>query len=124
MIGLLELISNAIEHGNLGIGWVNKGTHLRDDTWDQEVTRRMELPENRDKVVNVDFAREGDNIRLTIRDQGEGFDWQPYTTLLPDRAFELHGRGIATARVLSFHDVEYRGKGNEVVVSFSAIPAP
>jgi CheY-like chemotaxis protein len=123
MIGLLELISNAVEHGNLGLGWARKGELLRDGMWDQEIARLLHLPENQGKFVKIDFVRDADTVRVTISDQGEGFDWRHFTSLLPDRAFETHGRGIATARVLSFDDVNYRGKGNEVVVTFGAAPA-
>jgi anti-sigma regulatory factor (Ser/Thr protein kinase) len=65
--------------------------------------------------VEVAFAKENDEIRITITDEGEGFDWQSYLTLSPERAMDNHGRGIAMAGLLSFSRLEYRGRGNEVV---------
>ncbi|MBF0127452.1 MAG: response regulator, partial [Magnetococcales bacterium] len=50
-------------------------------------------------------------------DQGVGFDWQSYMEFNASRAFDNHGRGIAMAKGLSFDRVEYRGRGNEVMVT-------
>lgn len=50
-----------------------------------------------------------------MTDEGNGFDWNKYLEMSPDRAFDMHGRGIAMARMLSFDDLQYQGKGNVVV---------
>ncbi|HUO85307.1 MAG TPA: ATP-binding protein, partial [Thermoanaerobaculia bacterium] len=76
--------------------------------------RRMGLPEYGHRSVRVRFERTDAEIRITIRDQGEGFDWKLYLQIDPSRAFDTHGRGIAMANLFSFHALEYRGCGNEV----------
>jgi len=53
-------------------------------------------------------------LTFVIRDQGAGFDWQGYLEMSPERAFDTHGRGIAMSRMISFDNLEYRGRGNEV----------
>ncbi|MEN8128919.1 MAG: response regulator [Pseudomonadota bacterium] len=113
--GLLELMINAVEHGNLGITYNEKSKLNKTGDWEAEVQRRMVLPENVHKEVEVSYMRGNGEIRITITDQGAGFDWKPYADLVPERVFDSHGRGIAMARMLSFDHLEFRGNGNEVV---------
>ena len=58
-----------------------------------------------------------DANRVTITDQGNGFDWQTYMEFNPERVFDLHGRGIAMSKAISFDSLEYLGKGNCVVTT-------
>lgn len=66
--------------------------------------------------MTVTLAREASGLALTIQDQGAGFDWLKYLDFDPKRAFDTHGRGIATSRMMSFDSLEYRGNDNTVVV--------
>ncbi len=115
VIGLTELIVNAVEHGNLGITYAEKSELNGVDRWLAELARRTALPENAGKFVEVLFERNEQQIRITIKDQGAGFDWRPYLEPDPTRVFDTHGRGITIARRLSFDDLQYRDPGNEVV---------
>jgi CheY-like chemotaxis protein/anti-sigma regulatory factor (Ser/Thr protein kinase) len=115
VIGLTELIVNAIEHGNLGITYQEKSELNGVNRWMDELDRRAALPENAKKFVDVIFEHGDNDIRITIRDQGAGFDWRPYLDPEPSRVYDTHGRGITIARRLSFDDLEYRDPGNEVV---------
>jgi DNA-binding response OmpR family regulator len=117
-IGLIELFLNAVEHGNLGIGYADKTALNRTDTWHQEVERRLALPQNAEKVVEVTFERLDHELHFRIRDDGEGFDWRSYLRLDLDRAFDTHGRGIALARNLSFARLIYEGHGNSVLAVY------
>ncbi len=113
-VGLSELMINAVEHGNLGISYEDKSRLLEQGAWKEEVERRLALPEYRDRRVRVDFERNDDELRLTIADEGSGFDWQPFLNIAPSRAFDRHGRGIALANNLSFDRLEYQEPGNVV----------
>jgi sigma-B regulation protein RsbU (phosphoserine phosphatase) len=115
VIGLTEILVNAVEHGNLGITYEEKSQLNAAGQWETEVTRRLSLPENAAKHVEVQMTRENGCVRFTIRDQGPGFDWQRFIDIDPARAFDNHGRGIVIARTLSFDSLEYHGCGNEVV---------
>jgi CheY-like chemotaxis protein/anti-sigma regulatory factor (Ser/Thr protein kinase) len=118
-MGLTELFVNAVEHGNLGIGYKEKSALLEVGRWEEEVERRTQLPENKEKLVEVGIARRQDGLQFVIRDSGPGFDFIRYLELAPERAYDLHGRGIAMARKLSFATLEYRGAGNEVVATIA-----
>ena len=115
VLGLSELMTNAVEHGNLAISYDEKSRLLSEGTWEEEVDRRMALAENRDKWVSVEFERRDGEMRFIVRDQGVGFDWRTYLEFSPERAFDNHGRGIAMSRKVSFDRLEYVGSGNEVV---------
>lgn len=116
VIGLTELLVNAVEHGNLGISYIEK-SQLHPDELLAEIGRRMSLEEYRGKSAEVQFERTGHALRFTISDQGNGFDWRPYLQIDPQRAFDTHGRGIAVANLLSFDTLEYLEKGNVVLAS-------
>lgn len=116
VVGLAELLLNAVEHGNLGIDFEEKGRLRRENRWEQEIAARLADPANADREVWVEYVREPNCIRILIRDQGEGFDWRRHLAMDPAQATGLHGRGIAIARMMSFDSVEYRGNGNEVEV--------
>jgi anti-sigma regulatory factor (Ser/Thr protein kinase) len=121
--GLYELMTNAIEHGCLGIGHDLKTKLLENGTWDREVARRESLPENRQKEVDVVLARKEGGIYAVITDPGQGFDWKAWISIDPARAGMPHGRGIARARGVSFDSIAYNTPGNQVAVFVRDTPA-
>ncbi|MBI5119786.1 MAG: response regulator [Rhodospirillales bacterium] len=115
VLGLSELMMNAVEHGNLGISYQEKSDLIAKSAWSGEIERRLALPENRGKSVEVVFTRMPHMVAITIIDQGEGFDWRRYMEMDPSRVFETHGRGIALARKTGFTAIEYQERGNVVM---------
>jgi hypothetical protein len=67
--------------------------------------------------VTVSFARTRTEAKVRIRDEGDGFKWQEYTTIDPTRFVDLNGRGIAYANIVGI-PLEYLGNGNTVEFSF------
>jgi len=125
-LGLAELMVNAVEHGNLQISTSEKSELLRQGVWEEEVRRRLLLPENAAKRVRVELRREGCELVLVIRDDGPGFDWEQYCNFDPVRAEEPNGRGIALVRQLAFPNLEYLSAGNiaRVVVQMKPMIDP
>jgi CheY-like chemotaxis protein/anti-sigma regulatory factor (Ser/Thr protein kinase) len=114
VLGLSELMLNAVEHGNLGISYEEKSRLLADDGLGAEVARRLSAPEFCRRRAVVEFRREPLVLRFVIRDEGKGFDWRKYIEMSPERAFDLHGRGIAMSKLVSFDHLQYLGAGNAV----------
>ena len=112
--GILELALNAVEHGNLNIGYARKTRLLEEDNLEKEIARRLHEAPYSTRVATAHFSRQPGLLSLQITDQGNGFDWQRYLDFDPERAADTHGRGIAMANKLSFDRIEYRGKGNQV----------
>ncbi|TAK91771.1 MAG: response regulator [Burkholderiaceae bacterium] len=121
VIGLAELLINAVEHGNLAITYEEKSRLHANLDWEAEVERRLQDPRYAARRALVEYRRTPAGLIFTIRDEGAGFVPDKYLEMCPRRAFDSHGRGIAMARALSFSRLEYRGRGN-VVVAEIALP--
>jgi DNA-binding response OmpR family regulator len=115
--GLLELFINSIEHGNLEIAYEEKTKLVISGQWQNEVKRRLSLPQYNNRKTKVRFNRDGEKVTFHITDEGAGFDWAPYMEFDPSRAMEPNGRGIALANSGSFSSLTFIGKGNEVVAA-------
>ncbi len=118
--GLASLLVNAVEHGNLEVGYEKKSEFLSKNMWREMVECRFEQPAFQSRSVHVQLSRNDKEVRVTIEDQGKGFDWKQYLEIDPARALDSHGRGIAQANKISFDELQYNEKGN-VVTAISNI---
>ena len=100
--GLHELLINAVEHGNLGITYQEKTKLFMQGELHKEIERRLESERYKDRVAAVSFMATKEALSVTIKDEGEGFEWKKYMELDADRMTDPNGRGIATTRLLSF----------------------
>jgi len=114
VIGLSELMINAVEHGNLGITYREKSYLRQEGIWEEDIVRRLQLDENKNKFAQIHFSCQGNRKEFVIVDQGAGFDWHQYMEFSPERLMDSHGRGIAMSKAMVFTGLEYRGSGNEV----------
>jgi CheY-like chemotaxis protein/anti-sigma regulatory factor (Ser/Thr protein kinase) len=124
VVGYSELLINAVEHGNLGISYGDKGQLLREGRWVEEVEARLRHPEHAASRVRVILEKVDGTSRVTIIDQGAGFDWQSYLEFSAERVFDIHGRGIAMSKSMSFDSLEYLGNGNTVVTTVGLPAGP
>ena len=115
-MGLSELMINAVEHGNLHIGYDKKSILRKDDLWDSEIEKRLELTENKEKYATIEVINDLDTVTYIITDQGNGFEWDDFMDFDTARVMDNHGRGIAMANKLYFSKLEYQGNGNIVTV--------
>ncbi len=114
-LGVMELLANAIEHGNLDIGYEQKSKLLLAKTWEQELSARAENPKYGQRAVHIQLEKMPSGFHLVIKDEGKGFDWKRYMHD-HDSALNLNepnGRGIAKAMIM-LDDLHYVGNGNEV----------
>ena len=114
-MAISEILINAVEHGNLGITYEEKTALVTNNAFMRECDRRLALPEHADKYVVVKITRLGGKVVVYIEDQGNGFDFARYLRMDESRVFDNHGRGIAISS--EFLGLDYRGKGNKVVVT-------
>ncbi len=94
LVATLEAVNNAIKHGN------------------------KEIPE---KLVDVVIEYIDNELRISVTDQGEGFDPAriPDPTL-PANIEELSGRGVFLMTKLS-DKITFNEKGNSVTMSFKEV---
>ena len=109
--GVYELLLNALEHGNLGIGFAEKNILLRDGKWESEIKRRLML--QRHRPVAITLIHHKNTYKIIIRDKGNGFNWRQYITRA-NKHFEIHGRGLAIALGAKFDRLFYNDVGNQV----------
>jgi anti-sigma regulatory factor (Ser/Thr protein kinase) len=112
-IGIHELLINAIEHGNLGLGFEAKTALLREGKWEEEIERRLALPEYANRKVDVELSSDKNNCCLTIADEGKGFAWKNYFALL-SRGERPNGRGLLLAYACGFDRFTFNALGNKV----------
>jgi len=117
-VALLELLINAIEHGNCKIGYDEKTACLeRGGNIMSLIREKNSDPAIRAKKVFLSYTIEPEKSHFSIRDEGEGFDWRArMSSKLPEPA--LHGMGVKMAN-LYVRGLSYNDKGNEV--SFDVI---
>ncbi|HOP19791.1 MAG TPA: ATP-binding protein [Parvularculaceae bacterium] len=120
MKGLRELMRNAVEHGNLEIGFKEKSRLLEDNLLSGEIARRLVDPLYGARVVEAVLARKPEGVYVIIKDQGAGFDWREFTKFSPSRAAYKNGRGIQIARLTCFDKLAFNEAGNQVT-AFSAL---
>ncbi|HEY0250745.1 MAG TPA: ATP-binding protein [Kofleriaceae bacterium] len=111
---LVELMVNAVEHGNLEIK-AAKPELVRRGELEQEVARRRADPRYCDRVAWLEVTREDAEVTFVIGDQGPGFAWQAQTSLPVND--QPSGRGLVLARLMSSSGLAFNPEGNIVTVS-------
>lgn len=112
----MELLMNAVEHGNLNITydektkWLEQGGDIL-----SLIEKKNKEPENRKKKIKISYAVRKKASAFRIQDEGNGFDWRKYLNKKPDDE-ELHGRGISLSKSC-IHQIAYNEKGNQVTFS-------
>lgn len=112
--GLCEMLCNAIEHGNLGIGFEEKGRLMRAGLWQREIDYRLQSSRWNQRMAEAEIIFSPEDVAVVIRDEGLGFDWSRFLRISLERAAAPNGRGIATARLFAFCSLEYERGGSEV----------
>jgi len=94
LVAALEAVNNAIVHGNKSIAH---------------------------KLVDVEIEFNENHIKITVTDEGEGFDPKkiPDPTM-PENIEELSGRGVFLMTKLA-DSIEFNDKGNSVTMNFKEV---
>lgn len=115
-IGLQEVLINAIEHGNLDITNKEKQELLDRGDYNRILKERMQLPEYRDKFVDIKIFSTPEYLKITIQDMGKGFDPSSIPDPEnPENFLKESGKGILMA-IHAFDNVEYNSVGNCVTL--------
>lgn len=96
-IGLVELLNNAIAHGN----------------WGSETNGDANQILNRARQVRVEYKTSETYCEWTISDEGKGFDWESYMERLDADPLGQTGKGILCCK-FHFSELLYNSPGNSV----------
>ncbi|WP_411823230.1 7TM diverse intracellular signaling domain-containing protein [Leptospira sp. 'Mane'] len=111
-----EILINAIEHGNLNIGFEEKSNALIEGNYLEFLQKRQEDARYNRKKVYISYILNEEYVAYRILDEGKGFDHQKVFSKTMEElneALEQHGRGILMTRSV-FDRVEYNDAGNQV----------
>ncbi|MCL2804529.1 MAG: cyclic nucleotide-binding domain-containing protein [Treponema sp.] len=116
-LALIELIVNAIEHGNCGISYEEKNKSLESGVSSVDlILEKCKNPEIQAKRTYFGWDIKPEKSTFIIRDQGEGFDVKDYIEKMKTQDdYSLHGRGIRMASKL-FKKLKYNAKGNQATL--------
>ncbi len=112
--GIMALLSNAVEHGNSGLGYEEKSKLLDTAAYQSKIQTL-----NPKKTVEVQFIHKDDRFSLRVTDQGSGFDWKEWIKFETDFGSYTHGFGVLKA-LKAFDEVKYNTAGNQVMASINA----
>jgi len=110
----MELLTNAMEHGNCNISYDEKTKLLESGGSVFELIREKNKdPAIAAKKIHIEYTIGKERSFFSIRDEGEGFDWRSKMKVELDFTTEMHGRGIAMSKSL-IENMQYNEKGNQV----------
>ena len=114
-----ELVTNALEHGNLEIDyntkteWLNKGGNMI-----RLIQERSRDPRYAKRRIKISYNIGRTISRFTIADDGNGFDWKSQIAKNETDENMLHGRGISLSKSV-VQSLTYNEKGNEVTFTIA-----
>ncbi len=117
-IALFEVVLNAIEHGNLAIGFEEKTQAVTQGNYMEFLRERQSDPKSAGKRVKIEYSVNSERVVYIVTDEGAGFDHEAILRDDSDRANRemlSHGRGITMAKNI-FDRVKYNERGNQVML--------
>ncbi len=120
---LSELFNNALDHGLLKLDSTLKHHPDGMDKYFDERANRLasvRLGQIDIKLEKIVYAGGGMQLKIRMRDSGNGFDYQ-HMGKLPATETQRHGRGIVLLSKLC-SSVQFLGNGSEVLVCFNLSP--
>ena len=116
---LMELLMNAVEHGNLEISfeektkWLMQGGDIM-----QLIAERRKDPKYRRRTVRISYVIQNTSSAFRIEDDGDGFDWRAMLAKKDEDNDGTHGRGISLSKKL-VKKMTYNEKGNQVTFTIA-----
>jgi anti-sigma regulatory factor (Ser/Thr protein kinase) len=111
-VAVLELLINAIEHGNCKISYDEKTRWLEENRDIMDLIREKNKdPAVKARKIHFSYTISRDKTSITIKDEGDGFDWR--SRLKNQLSPGLHGMGMQMANIY-VEGLRYNDKGNEV----------
>ncbi|HET6487352.1 MAG TPA: response regulator, partial [Spirochaetia bacterium] len=92
-IGIEEMITNAIEHGNLEITFDEKNRAIENGSLAELVADRGRRSDAAGRTVRVSSRLTSELFEVSVQDDGRGFDWRSLPSVAPENLLAFNGRG-------------------------------
>jgi len=113
-LALEEALVNSIEHGNLGLdSSLRPDDMAMEDRYEAERERRLADPAFGDRLVRAELLMEGGEAKITIEDEGEGFDTSGIVE--GPSGLDVSGKGFWLIKK-PFDEAEYDAKGSKLTL--------
>jgi len=113
---IFETLTNAREHGNIGLRSHIKGEDMIE--FQNLLNERLKDPQLAQKKIYIHFEYDEQQICIRIRDEGDGFDHTDVDSqefYNHEHLMKLHGKGLLIIK--SYMDrVSFSQKGNEITL--------
>lgn len=122
-LALSEALVNGIEHGNLGIGFQQKSTALRESGYQELLEELVADPSLQEREIQLEYELTPGQAFFRVKDHGDGFDWRnrPDPTD-EENLLRENGRGLSII-FLFMDEVGFNESGNEIWM-VKKFPAP
>lgn len=123
-VGFSEMLTNAIEHGNLNITSFEKHQATEAGVYQELLSSRLSDPLYASRKVYCRVGVFTDRVDIVICDEGTGFDVNNLPSASDSQQLlKLHGRGVLIAKAY-YDDIKYNDKGNEVTMVKRFVDTP
>lgn len=113
---LYEALTNAFEHGNLGISGTKKNELLKQSqqAWREYLVERCASTECQAARIHIRLEISEEQMAVTVRDEGSGFDHRSRMQETDtEEIFRVHGRGLLLIQSL-MDELEFSDAGNQL----------
>ncbi|HTZ53407.1 MAG TPA: response regulator [Spirochaetia bacterium] len=114
-IGIEEVITNAIEHGNLGISFDEKSKAIQEGRLPDLIALKGRESDAAGRSVRITSRLSPERFEITVHDDGRGFDWRNLPAVEPENLLAFNGRGLFLTKIY-FDEVSFNDSGNEVTL--------
>lgn len=113
---LYEVLINAVEHGNLGITYVDKKNWIVEGVYKNKLFSLLESDSAKNKKVYVDITIDDNSLTTIVEDEGNGFDpKKQMNEQMNDGVIRENGRGMVLINSY-FDDIIFNEKSNKVTL--------
>ena len=114
LLALTEALTNAIEHGNLGIGYEQKSAALRSNSYQKLLEERLADVNLSRRRIMLEYRLDQSQLWVRITDEGDGFDWSNSPDPRdPENMMREHGRGLSIMGLFT-DEIGFNERGNQV----------
>jgi hypothetical protein len=113
---LYEVLINAVEHGNLGITYLDKKNWIIEGVYKDKLLSLLESDSVKNKKVYINITMDDNFLTTIVEDEGNGFDpKKQMNEQMKDGVIRENGRGMVLINSY-FDDIIFNEKSNKVTL--------